>query len=108
MTKKERIEREIDKTLQQFDNQEKLPANPYFYTRIQQQLDEKRKHRKIYAAIIRPAWIVLLVIINLGTALWYFRGSAENFQTDSQQQLIEVLSNDLKLNTHETNLLFTE
>lgn len=108
MNKKERIEHEIDKTLQQFDQQEKLPANPYFYTRIQQRLDEKREHRKIYAGILRPAWIVLLGLMNLGTAYWYFSDSERQYQTNSRQQLIEILAEDLVISNSENNTLFME
>ncbi|MBD3289490.1 hypothetical protein GF337_11860 [candidate division KSB1 bacterium] len=107
MNKKQRIENEIKRTLEQLDHQENLPANPYFYTRIQQRLEDRRKRRNAYYGILRPAWIVLLVAINLSTALWYFSGS-ESRQMDKRQQLIQILSDDLEIAQNESSLLIIE
>ncbi len=41
MNKQEKIQNEIDKTLGMFEKKESLPPNPYFYTRVQQRLNEK-------------------------------------------------------------------
>ncbi len=105
MNKKEKIEQEIRKTLDQFDRAEHLPANPFFYTRVQARLDEQRRKRSIYSTILKPALLTSLVVINLGTAVWYFGGSG---QSDSQQELIEILAGDLNLDENQTNLFTIE
>ncbi len=68
MNKKDTIEQEIQKTLDQIENTENLPPNPYFYTRVQARLEERRKKQNVFSAILRPALLTALVAINLSTA----------------------------------------
>ena len=68
MNKKEKIERDIQKTLDQFENVEQLPPNPYFFTRVQARLEETQKQQSVFSTILRPALLTALVAINLSTA----------------------------------------
>jgi len=108
MNKKEKIEQKIRKTLDQFDHAEQLPPNPYFYSRVQARLEEQRRQRSAFSAILRPALLIALVTINLGTAFWYLGGSEQNYQSDTRQELIEILAGDLKLDNKQSNLLIIE
>ena len=108
MNKKEKIEQEIQKTLDLFDSAEKLPRNPYFYTRLQARLDERRRKRSIYSAILKPALLTVLVVVNLGTAFWYMSGGEQQYQTDSREELIDILAGDLNLDNQESDLFIIE
>ena len=103
MDQKDRIENEIQKTLNQFDQQNPLPRDPFFYTRLQAQLDSRRQQRRLFSAALKPALLALLVVANVGTATWYLTGS-EASQTDSRQELIEYLSDDFNVVNSQSDL----
>jgi len=104
MSKKEKIEQEIQKTLQQFDNAEQLPPNPFFYTRVQARLEQSRKQHRIISAVLKPALFTIVVVINLSTAVWYLDSSDQISQTDTRSELTEILAGDLKLDANQENL----
>jgi hypothetical protein len=106
MNKKDRIKEEIQKTLEQFDQQESLPRDPYFYTRLQAQLDSRRQQRRVFAAVLRPAMLVLLVVANVGTAAWYLnRGSSD---INPRQELVELLADDFNVDSNESTIFNLE
>ena len=105
MSKKEKIERDIQKTLDQFENVEQLPPNPYFFTRIQARLEETQKQQGVVSAILRPALLIALVAINLSTAIWYLSGTSQTEQIETRQEFVEILASDLKLENNQSNIL---
>ncbi len=108
MNKKEKIEQEIDKTLAQFDNAERLPSNPYFYTRVQARLEEKQRPRRSFSAILKPVLFSTLVAINLTTAVWYLSVTSQVNQSETRQELLDILSHDLNLDNTQSNFLIIE
>jgi hypothetical protein len=108
MNVKEKIELEIRKTLDQFDNMEQLPPNPYFFTRLQVRLKEKQKQHTIISVILKPALLIALVALNLGTGYWYFSGDEPQDQQNTKQELVEILKNDLTLITEQNNIFIFE
>lgn len=107
MNKKEKIEQEISKTFEQFDRADKLPSNPYFYTRVQARLEEKKKQQNVFFAILKPALIIALLAVNMSTVIWYLGGTEQQDQTNSRQELAEILAGDLKLdNDQNSNFIF--
>ncbi|KAA3615806.1 MAG: hypothetical protein D8M58_16600 [Calditrichaeota bacterium] len=105
MNKKEKIEQQINKTLDQFDNAEQLPPNPYFYTRVQAHIDERKNKRTVFAAILKPALFTTLVVINLSTAFWYMNADDQLNQVDTREELIELLGSDLNVDNNQSNFL---
>jgi hypothetical protein len=103
MNKKEKIEQEIRKTLNHFEHAEKLSQNPYFYTRLQQRLEEKNKN--IFDTVLKPALLTGLVAINLVTAVWYFSGDDQQVQSTGRQALLEILASDLQLDNEQNNII---
>ncbi len=109
MNKKEKIEQQINKTLDQFDHAEQLPPNPYFYTRIQTHLEQQQRQQNIYSAILKPAALfTVLIVINIGTAFWYLDGNEQSYETNSQQELSELLAGDLNMEQDQADLFATE
>lgn len=108
MDKKEKIEQEIRKTLDQFEQAVTLPANPYFHTRVRQRLEEQTKTKRTFSAILKPALLMALVVLNLVTAGRYFSGSESSAQTDTRKRLGEILAGDLNLDNKATSLFLIE
>ena len=106
--KKEHIEGEIQKTLDQFDAAEQLPPDPFFFTRLQARLEQQNQQRGILLVFLRPALLTALVALNLSTAVWYFSRSDQQDQASSQQQFIQILARDLALETDRSALFGTE
>ncbi len=103
MNKKDNIEQEINKTLNQFDAAEKLPPDPYFFTRVQGRLDEKARQQNVFAPFLRPALIIALIAINTSVSIWYLGGMEVREQTNSRKELAEILAGDLELDSDNNN-----
>jgi hypothetical protein len=108
MNKREKIEREIDKTLGQFEKKDSLEPNPYLNTRIQQRLDERNRKKLNFSAILKPAFFTALIAINLYTAVWYINLSDAYNYADSNQGLVEILSSDFNLENDQSDILIVE
>jgi hypothetical protein len=104
MNKKEKIAEQIKKTLGQFEQAEQLSPNPFFYTRVQARIQERRRKRSIFATILRPALLTALIVMNLSTAIWYLSGSDQDGQSGNRQELIEILVSDLNLENSQSNI----
>ena len=108
MNRKEKIEQEINKTLEQFDQADKLPQNPYFYTRVQARLEEKQKQQNVFFAILKPALIIALIVVNMSTAIWYLGGAEQQDQINPRQELAEILADDFELDKDQNNIFIFE
>ena len=108
MNKKEKIEQEINKTLSQFEHKDSLPPNPYFFTRVQQRLNKQPGNESTLLAFLKPALIIVLFVINIGTVIWYFNNGITYNSFDKRQELIEILSSDLNLGKDQNNLFLVE
>lgn len=107
MNKKENIQNEVDKTLGLFDKKESLPPNPYFYTRVQQRINEKSRKEFSIFGILKPAFFTALIALNLTTAIWYTSSDSLTNQTDTNVELADILKSDFNLDSEQTeNLLF--
>lgn len=69
MDRKERIQQEIDKTLEQFDNAERIKPNPFLLTRIEARIREEKRERKFSVArtVLRPALLLIILAANIFT-----------------------------------------
>ena len=107
MNKKEKIENQIDKTFGMFDKKESLQPNPYFYTRVQQRLNEKSKREFSIFSILKPVFFIALVALNLTTAIWYTTSDSLTISTENELELVDILKSDFNLDSDQTeNLLF--
>lgn len=108
MDKIDKIEQDIRKTLDQFNDAEQLPPNPWFSTRVMTQLEKQQDKKTVFSAFLKPALLMALVALNLGTALWYLSDSEDSNQSSDRQQLIEMLSGDLKPNSNQSTFILEE
>ena len=108
MNKQEKIKDEIDKTLDLFDKRESLPPNPYFFTRVQQRLNEKTKKEFSVFSVLKPAFFTVLIALNLTTAIWYTTSDGSVISTETDLELVDILKSDFNLESDQTGKLLFE
>ena len=80
MDKKEKIDREVKKTIQLFEEVESVKADAYFYTRLKARMDaESDKKQQLFGLdiinILRPVLLTGIVTINIITFLFIMRAN---------------------------------
>ena len=80
MTSKEKIQQEIEQTLQCLDGVKRAEANPFLFTRIQARMNKRssRWEERTFSFISKPAIAVAIVVLVMavnGWALWDNSGS---------------------------------
>ncbi|MCP5062563.1 MAG: hypothetical protein GY936_08880 [Ignavibacteriae bacterium] len=108
MKKQEKIEQEINKTLSQFEKAEVLQPNPYLFTRIQQRLDEKNRRKNYFSRALKPAFFSALLATNMITAIWYLNVEDLSKSSNTDLELIEILSDDFNLENDQSDFLLGE
>ena len=108
MNKKEKIEQEVEKTLAMFDKKTDLKPNPYFYTRVKQRIEEKRKPKYSVAAILKPAFFTMLLVLNVTTVVWYTNTDSIVTISETKTELADILKNDFNLDKNQSQSLIFE
>lgn len=94
MTAKEKIQQEIEQTLQCLDGVKRAEANPFLFTRIQARMNKKAgAWERTFSFISKPVIavaIVLLVMAVNGWALWDGNGTTENNLTADNANVPEL------------------
>jgi hypothetical protein len=109
--RKARIEKEVEKTLQQLDRFEKLENDPFFYTRLQAKLKGMQDRpilsvtESFVSRYLRSAFLVLLFVLNLVSAMVVFHN--HNSQSDSQITNISSFADEYSLNDKSYDNYFT-
>jgi len=103
MNREERIEEHVRQTLDAFEQAEKLPPNPYFFTRVQARLKRKEKSFTI-AHVVKPAVIALLLILNMITVFRYFNRAEVRNDAVTTREVLNLLSEDLCLDETESTI----
>ena len=88
MTSKEKIQQEIEQTLQSLDGAKRAEANPFLFTRIQARMNKKtgRWEERAFSFISKPAiaFAILLLVMSVnGWALWGGSDSSEGPTADN-------------------------
>ena len=110
MTDKERIEQEVEKTLQCFNDIETVEPRSFFFTRLKAGImsieaeKARAKQRGWIVASLRPALLSLLIVLNLISAVAIFRGAET--QTDSRSESLAAFAEEYSF-TQETDDLFS-
>ena len=94
MTPQEKIQQEIERTLQSLEGMKRAEANPFLFTRIKARLNKKANGWEwIFSFVSRPAIavaIILLVMVVNGWALWGVSGSGEILTADNGNSPFEL------------------
>lgn len=114
MTKKEKIEQEVQRTLEGFDQAERLKSNSFFYTRLKAQIDDlhsqmqKIRSWELTWGFLKPALLFLIIALNIVTATLFLKN--RNNESSSRGQLLNAFAQELTLdsNQYNPNLLINE
>lgn len=108
MNRKQKIEQEVEKTLEQFERAERLPGNPYFYTRVQARLDESEpvKRKSLVPAVLKPVFLGVLVSLNVLTAVYFLSGSSA--QTADRSDLLSEFAQEYGLEESDSDLFIIQ
>jgi hypothetical protein len=112
MDKKTRIAEEVEKTLQCFEDFEKIEPNPFFLTRLKARIrsfegeKERVSHSEWSIRGLRPALLCLLVVINIFSAILVFQGKDSQTETDTRSQSIAAFAEEYSLNQQDDDLYF--
>lgn len=112
MKNKKQIEQEVIKTLQCFEHRESIECNPFFSTRVLARIrsleEEKRARslRKVFSlSYLRPALLILIVVLNIVSAIMIFRGSRDHM--DVRGQYLTAFANEYGLNQQQYDLFLS-
>ena len=114
MTKKEKIEKEVQKTFESFNQAERLKSNPYFYSQLMTHIDNlhSNKHkiqgREFARRVLKPAFLLLLIALNVFSATLFFKYQTQDYT--NREQLLDFFGQEMKLDSkqYNPNLLINE
>ncbi len=114
MIRKEKIEQEVQKTLQSFKHAERLKSNPFFYTRLKNRIEnlhsKKQKIRgwEFAGRVLKPALLLLIIALNIFSATLFFKYKTQDYI--NREQLLDFLGHELTLdyNQYNPNFLINE
>ncbi len=103
MAKKDKIEKEVQKTLECFDQAERLTCNPFFYTRLKAQIDELNAHGRqtkgweFAWSVLKSVLLLLIVALNIFTASLFLKGQNDN--APNREELINTFAQEFTLDS---------
>jgi hypothetical protein len=88
MTSKEKIQQEIEQTLQSLDGAKRAEANPFLFTRIRARMDKKSNNgwERAFSFLSKPAIAVAIVVLVMavnGWALWGGPDTSDSVTSDN-------------------------
>ena len=76
MTSKEKIQQEIERTLQSLDGSKRAEANPFLFTRIKSRMNKKVSGWDgLFSFVSKPAIAIAILIIVMAVNGWALLGS---------------------------------
>lgn len=97
MTSKEKIQQEIEQTLQCLDGVKRAEANPFLFTRIKARMDRKANvWERTFSFISKPAIAIAIVLLVMAVNGWALLGSDsnENSNGDNDNANVSELANE--------------
>lgn len=98
MQNEDKINEEVEKTLNALDEQEYLDGNPYLFTRLQAEIESPKLEARgfLFGKVLRPAILLIIVIFNILTGV-YLIDSANQTSTSVEQQYFSKISSEYSL-----------
>ena len=95
MTSKEKIQQEIEQTLQCLDGAKRAEANPFLFTRIQARMAKKDSPwERTFSFISKPAIAMAIVLLVMTVNGWALLGSGSNDNTIGDSANVSELANE--------------
>lgn len=110
MKNKAEIEQEVLKTLQCFEQRERIAPRPFFATRVMAKISrledaQQARSRRLAFGLgyLRPALLTLIVVLNIVSALIVFRGTPTPTpaQTTARAQYLTAFADEYALSQPE-------
>lgn len=95
MTSKEKIQQEIEQTLQCLDGVKRAEANPFLFTRIKARMAKKDSvWERTFSFISKPAIAMAIVLLVMAVNGWALLGSNSNDNGISDSANVSELANE--------------
>ncbi|MBZ0181714.1 MAG: hypothetical protein K8F60_04595 [Melioribacteraceae bacterium] len=105
MTEEKNIQREIEETLKLLDEESSLKSNPYFYSKLINRIESRKKSKYGLLDLLKPALVAILLLINIYTiAVW--SDSSENNNYSASQSLVSLIEEELNINSSVDKSIF--
>jgi len=114
MSRKEKIEKEVQKTLEGFSHSVRLKGNSFFYTRLKNRIDNSsRQKRKTIDSeflwgVLKPILLLLIIVLNIFSATLFIKNQSSDYS--NRELLLDSFVKELALdsNQYNPNLLINE
>ena len=98
MTSKEKIQQEIEQTLQCLDGVKRAEANRFLFTRIQARMAKKDSAwERIFSFISKPAIAMAIVLLVMTVNGWALLGSNSDSSSISDSANVSELANEYNI-----------
>jgi hypothetical protein len=95
MTSKEKIQQEIEQTLQCLDGVKRAEANPFLFTRIKARMAKKDSvWERTFSFISRPVIAMAIVVLVMAVNGWALLGSNSNDNVIGDSANVSELANE--------------
>jgi hypothetical protein len=95
MTSKEKIQQEIEQTLQCLDGVKRPEANPFLFTRIKARMNRKANvWERAFSFISKPAFAVAIVVVVMAVNGWALWGGPDTGETITADTNVSELANE--------------
>ena len=110
MSKEDKINKEIEKTLALLDESKPLKADAYFYTRLKARMEAEEKERRFAGLnigwkLLAPVFLVVIMVLNIYTASVFL--TKENRTKANQEELANLFASELTLDSSQYNPILT-
>ncbi len=108
MRRKEKIQQEVDKTLDLLEHAPRVKPRSFFYSRLQTRLNKKHapSPKRQLVSVLKPAFFVVMLLVNIYTIYAMFHVNFD-MQT-SRESYIEQFGEDFYLTRTENYELMGE
>jgi hypothetical protein len=95
MTSKEKIQQEIEQTLQCLDGVKRAEANPFLFTRIKARMNKKANvWERTFSFISKPAIAVAIVVLVMAVNGWALWGGSDTTEPVTADTNVSELANE--------------
>jgi hypothetical protein len=114
MNRKEKIEKEVQKTLEGFSHVVRLNGDSFFYTRLKNRIDNSsRQKRKILGwefawGVLNPILLSLIIVLNIFSATLFIKYQSSDYSNHELQLDSFVRELALDSNQYNPNFLINE
>ena len=110
MEHEQKIIREVEKTLELLEQAERLKPNPFFFTRVQARIREKKKELAWQGlpGILKPVLLAILLAVNIFTAAYFLSTNKVETSSTVRSELKSEFAQEFRLQTTTNEFFITQ